>query len=169
MKWYRKDTLELLGLGSSFEILEKGDLPLSAEESVEKVFGPKENRGAMVISGIGGIVGSGKAMQFGSRLLPYDVPLVGLDLPGAPDGLGRQFQGLLRSFGPEKANAIMENIIKIHYDGKKLPSSLKQFRPAFLLEAIPEILSLKKEHYALFREAFPHIEIRSVTSGFPSS
>ncbi|NIN73073.1 MAG: hypothetical protein GTO46_14325, partial [Gemmatimonadetes bacterium] len=37
------------------------------------------------------------------------------------------------------------------------------------LEAIPEILELKKAHYRIFREAFPEIEIRSVTSGFPSS
>ena len=38
-----------------------------------------------------------------------------------------------------------------------------------LLEAIPEILEVKKAHYQVFREAFPGIEIRSVTSDFPSS
>ncbi len=42
-------------------------------------------------------------------------------------------------------------------------------KPRFLLEAIPEILEVKQAHYEIFREAFPDIEIRSVTSGFPSS
>jgi enoyl-CoA hydratase/carnithine racemase len=37
------------------------------------------------------------------------------------------------------------------------------------LEAIPEILEVKKKHYRVFREAYPDIAIRSVTSGFPSS
>ena len=27
---------------------------------------------------------------------------------------------------------------------------------------------MKRAHYAMFREAFPGIEIRSVTSGFPA-
>ena len=39
----------------------------------------------------------------------------------------------------------------------------------FLYEAIPEILEVKRAHYAVFRQAFPDIAIRSVTSGFPSS
>jgi enoyl-CoA hydratase/carnithine racemase len=37
-----------------------------------------------------------------------------------------------------------------------------------LLEAIPEVLDIKKAHYAMFRAAYPEIAIRSVTSGFPS-
>ncbi|HZD05978.1 MAG TPA: hypothetical protein VE173_13790, partial [Longimicrobiales bacterium] len=55
------------------------------------------------------------------------------------------------------------------YDGRTLPDELAGFRPRFLLEAIPEILEVKRAHYRVFREAFPGIEIRSVTSGFPSS
>ena len=51
--------------------------------------GPAPDRGAFVVSGANGIVGAGKTMQLGSRLAPYDVPIVGLDFPSAPDGIGR--------------------------------------------------------------------------------
>ena len=37
------------------------------------------------------------------------------------------------------------------------------------MEAIPEILDIKKSHYEMFKAEFPDIEIRSVTSGFPYS
>ena len=47
-------------------------------------------------------------------------------------------------------------------------AELSSLKPRFLLEAIPEVLDLKRAHYRVFREAFPGIEIRSVTSGFPS-
>ncbi|MFK5854705.1 MAG: hypothetical protein QM503_01155, partial [Bacteroidota bacterium] len=57
----------------------------------------------------------------------------------------------------------------LNYDGKSLPKELKDLKPKFLLEAIPEILEVKKAHYKLFRASFPEVEIRSVTSGFPSS
>ncbi len=63
----------------------------------------------------------------------------------------------------------MGNIVRLSYDGRRLPSALGGFKPRFLLEAIPEILEIKKAHYATFRAAYPEIEIRSVTSGFPSS
>ena len=62
----------------------------------------------------------------------------------------------------------MGNVIRLNYDGKTLPSQLNQMNPRFLLEAIPEILDIKKAHYELFRSTFPEIEIRSVTSGFPA-
>ena len=71
-------------------------------------------------------------------------------------------------FGPAGAARIMANIVRLTYDGKTLPAELRDLRPRFLLEAIPEILEVKKAHYALFRSAFPGIEIRSVTSGFPA-
>jgi enoyl-CoA hydratase/carnithine racemase len=133
------------------------------------VFGEPASRGSLVVTGANGIVGAGKTMQLGSRLGPYGVRVVCLDFPSAPDGIGKQYPGLVRAFGQEGADRIMANIIRLTYDGKHLPPELAGFRPRFLLEAIPEILDVKKAHYALFRETFPGIEIRSVTSGFPSS
>ena len=165
----RKSTLESLGLGTVLEIFRNGKLPVSTEEMVSKVFGPKEKRGCMVISGANGIVGAGKVMQFASRLLPYNVPIIALDLPGSPDGISKQYSGLVKAFGRDGANDIMKNIIRLNYDGKSLPETIKQYNPKFLLEAIPEKLELKKEHFKLFRKEFPGIHIWSVTSGFPSS
>ncbi|HEV8630587.1 MAG TPA: hypothetical protein VGV61_09750 [Thermoanaerobaculia bacterium] len=164
----RRPTLDTLGLGSVLEIFRAGRLPISAEAAVEAVFGPAGDRGALVISGANGIVGAGKTMQLGSRLVPHGVTVVALDLPAAPDGIGRQVPGLVRAFGREEADRILAGIVRMSYDGKTLPPHLEGFRPRFLLEAVPEVLELKRRHYALFREAFPGIEIRSVTSGFPS-
>ena len=164
----RPSTLEGLGLGTPLEVFRSGRLPVTAAEMVEKVFGPEGERGALVISGASGIVGAGKTMQLGSRLEPYGVPIVALDLPGAPDGIGKQYKGLVRAFGREQADRIMDSIVRLTYDGKSLPARLADYRPAFLLEAIPEILDLKRAHYGMFREGFPGIAIRSVTSGFPS-
>jgi len=50
-----------------------------------------------------------------------------------------------------------------------VPDWLYNFNPRFVLEAIPEILGIKRDHYEMLRAAFPGIQIRSVTSGFPSS
>ncbi|MEJ2720715.1 MAG: hypothetical protein P8181_06185 [bacterium] len=144
-------------------------MPATAADLVEEVFGEGKQRGSLVISGANGIVGAGKTMQLGSRLLPYGVPVVALDFPGAPDGIGRQYAGLVSAFGRDGANRVMENITKLSYDGTHLPRQLRDARPRFLLEAIPEILEIKKRHYEVFRTEFPEIEIRSVTSGFPSS
>jgi enoyl-CoA hydratase/carnithine racemase len=108
-------------------------------------------------------------MQLGSRLEPFGVPVVALDFPGVPDGIGKQFPGLVRAFGKERAAGIMANTVRLSYDGKSLPARLAEFKPRFLLEAIPEILEIKRAHYEVFRAAFPEIEIRSVTSGFPQS
>ncbi|MFQ6007377.1 MAG: hypothetical protein ACE5K8_00340 [Candidatus Zixiibacteriota bacterium] len=165
----RQSTLATLGLGTVLEIFQRGQLPVTTRNLIDQIFGEPGNRGAMVISGVNGIVGAGKAMQFGSRLYPFGVPIVGLDLPGAPDGIGAQYRGLKDAFGQSRADEIMANIVRLSYDGRQLPSQLKEFRPRFLLEAIPEILDLKKAHYEIFRRVFPAIEIRSVTSGFPSS
>ncbi len=164
----RRPTLDTLGLGSVLEIFRAGRLPVSAAAAVEAVFGPPHARGALVISGANGIVGAGKAMQLGSRLVPHGVTVVALDLPGAPDGIGRQVPGLVRAFGRDEADRILAGVVRLTYDGKSLPPHLAELRPRFLLEAIPEVLALKRRHYATFREAFPGIEIRSVTSGFPS-
>jgi len=169
MRALRQPTLETLGLGTILEIFQHGQLPATAKNLVNQIFGEPGNRGATVISGANGIVGAGKTMQLGSSLLPFDVPLIGLDFPGVPDGIGGQYQGLRDSFGQKRADEIMANIVRLSYDGRHLPSELKGFRPRFLLEAIPEILDIKKVHYGIFREAFPTIEIRSDTSGFPSS
>ena len=169
IKSMRQPTLQTLGLGSVLEIFQRGQLPVKADDLVTQIFGSAGNRGSMVISGVNGIVGAGKAMQLGSRLESFNVPVVGLDFPGVPDGIGRQYPGLASAFGQEGANKIMANIIRLSYDGAQLPSQLEKFRPCFLLEAIPEILDIKKAHYELFRKTFPKIEIRSVTSGFPSS
>jgi enoyl-CoA hydratase/carnithine racemase len=165
----REPTLQTLGLGTVLDIFKNGRLPADPEDLVLEVFGGNGDRGSLVISGANGIVGAGKAVQLGSRLQPYDVPVVALDLPGAPDGLGAKYPGLVQAFGRRGADAIMGSIIRMSYDGKSLPDELKALRPRFLLEAIPEILEVKKAHYAIFREAFPDIVIRSVTSGFPSA
>ncbi|MBU0765633.1 MAG: hypothetical protein KJ607_12435 [Bacteroidetes bacterium] len=165
----RPSTLQSLGLGSVIEIFQNGKLPVSAGELVDRVFGNSGNRGALVISGANGIVGAGKAMQLGSRLEPFGVPVIALDFPGVPDGMAKQYPGLVRAFGKGSANKVMGNIIKYSYDGKDLPSALSAHNPRFLLEAIPEILDIKKEHYKIFRSKFPEIDIWSVTSGFPRS
>ncbi len=164
----RTSTLETLGLGTPLQIFANGRMPVDAAALVDQVFGPAGSRGALVISGANGIVGAGKVMQLGSRLEPFGIPIVGLDFPNAPDGVSPKYAGLVSTFGRDRAAAIMSNVIRLNYDGKTLPSSLAGFRPRMLLEAIPEVLDIKKAHYATFRAAFPDIEIRSVTSGFPS-
>jgi enoyl-CoA hydratase/carnithine racemase/3-hydroxyacyl-CoA dehydrogenase len=169
IKSMRQSTIETLGLGSVLDIFRNGRLPADPGALVDEVFGEAGNRGSLVVSGANGIVGAGKTMQLGSRLEPYGVRVVGLDFPNAPDGIGKQYPGLVRAFGPDGANRIMGNIIRLTYDGKNLPPELVGLRPRYLLEAIPEILNIKKAHYELFRSAVPGIEIRSVTSGFPSA
>lgn len=169
MNSMRSSTLETLGLGTVLEIFKNGKLPVTTSELVDKVFGKPSDRGSMVISGASGIVGAGKVMQFASRLLPYNIPIIALDMPGAPDGIGKQYPGLIKAFGKEGSDSIMKNIVRLTYDGKNLPDTLASYKPKFLLEAIPEILDLKKTHYELFRKKFPGITIYSVTSGFPSS
>ncbi|NQT35291.1 hypothetical protein HQ587_08885 [bacterium] len=169
MKSMRQTTLETLGLGSVLDVFKNGRLPANEAELIDKVFGPANNRGSLVITGGNGIVGSGKAMQLGSRLQPYGVPIVTLDLPDAPDGISQQYPGLKSTFGPGKAAEIMANITMLIYDGSHLPAALGDFNPRFVLEAIPEILPLKKAHYDMIRQKFPEVEIRSVTSGFPNA
>jgi enoyl-CoA hydratase len=169
IKSMRQSTLQTLGLGSVLEIFQNGKLPVDTADIVEKVFGKSNDRGSLIISGANGIVGAGKAMQLGSRLEPFGVPVIGLDFPGVPDAISQKYQGLIGAFGKKGADKIMSNFIRLSYDGGNLPAKLKEFKPRFLLEAIPEILEIKKNHYELFRKNFPGIEIRSVTSGFPSS
>ena len=164
----RQPTVATLGLGSVLDFFKAGGLPVDTATLVDEVFGPADDRGCLVISGVNGVVGAGKAVQLGSRLLPYGVRIVGLDFPGVADGLGQQYQGLVASFGRARADAIMANIVRLSYDGETLPAELDSLKPRFLLEAIPEILHVKKAHYALFRQRFPDILIRSVTSGFPA-
>jgi enoyl-CoA hydratase/carnithine racemase/3-hydroxyacyl-CoA dehydrogenase len=169
MKAMRQSTLETLGLGNVLEIFQRGSLPVDTNTLIDEIFGPANSRGSLVISGANGIVGAGKMMQLGSRLAPYGITMVGLDFPGAPDGIGRKYPSLIAAFGQAKADTVMSDIIRFNYDGKSLPPQLAGLRPKFLLEAIPEILSIKKAHYDVFRRTFPEIEIRSVTSGFPAS
>ncbi len=165
----RRSTLDTLGLGSVLDLIRKGRLPVSAGELVDRVFGAAPDRGAFVVSGANGIVGAGKTMQLGSRLEEFGVPIVALDFPGVPDGIGAQYPSLVRAFGADRAAAIMGNVIRLAYDGSHLPSQLDALSPRFLLEAVPEDLEIKRAHYEVFRAAFPDIEIRSVTSGFPQS
>jgi len=164
----RQPTLETLGLGTPLEAFRRGALPADAAALVERVFGPANDRGSLVISGASGIVGAGKTMQLGSRLAPYGVRTVALDFPGAPDGIGRQWPGLVAAFGADAAAKVMGSIVRLTYDGRTLPAELAAMRPKFVLEAIPERLDVKRAHYATLRAAFPGIEIRSVTSGFPA-
>jgi enoyl-CoA hydratase/carnithine racemase len=165
----REPTLQTVGLGSVIDIFRRGQMPVHAADLVDQVFGSSDQRGCMVISGANGIVGAGKTMQLGSRLQPFDVPIVALDCPSAPAGIGRHYPGLVASFGREGADSTMGNIIRLTYDGAHLPAELGDLQPRFLLEAIPEILEVKKAHYEIFQSGYPGIEIRSVTSGFPSS
>lgn len=165
----RPSTLSTLGLGNVIDIFANGRLPADAGALVDEVFGPAGRRGALVVSGANGIVGAGKTMQLGSRLEPFGIPIVALDFPGVPDGIGRQYPGLVRAFGADGAAKVMANVVQLSYDGKSLPARLADFNPRLLLEAIPEVLEIKKAHYGIFTEAFPGIAIRSVTSGFPQS
>ncbi|MHB1033029.1 MAG: hypothetical protein ACYC35_02030 [Pirellulales bacterium] len=168
-KSLRQSTLQTLELGSVAEIFRNGRLPVDAADLVDRVFGGPGQRGSLVISGAHGIVGAGKLIQLASRLEPFGVRSIGLGRPRTPDGIGPHYPGLLEAVGAQRADRIMASIVRMTYDGTRLPADLEKWRPRFLLEAIPEILDLKKAHYAIFREAFPGIEIRSVTSGFPSS
>jgi len=165
----RQSTLQTLGLGSVTDIFRNGRLPVDAGDLVDRVFGGPDDRGSLVISGAYGIVGAGKMMQLTSRLEPFGVKSVSLTRPRTADGIGPQYPGLVEAVGKERADRIMGNIVRMTYDGTSLPADLKIWRPCFLLEAIPEVLDIKKAHYRMFREAFPGIAIRSVTSGFPSS
>ena len=165
----RQSTLETLGLGSVTDIFRNGRLPVDAGDLVDRVFGSPGQRGSLVISGANGIVGAGKMMQLTSRLEPFGVRSISLSRARTADGIGPQYPGLVEAVGKKRADRIMGNIVRMTYDGITLPADLKNWRPRFLLESIPEILEVKRAHYKIFREAFPGIEIRSVTSGFPSS
>jgi enoyl-CoA hydratase/carnithine racemase/3-hydroxyacyl-CoA dehydrogenase len=168
-KSIRQSTLQTLGLGSVSDIFRNGRLPVEAGDLVDRVFGGPADRGSFVISGANGIVGAGKMMQLTSRLEPFGVKSISLSRPRTADGIGPHYPRLVEAVGQERADRIMGNIVRMTYDGGSLPPDLKKWRPRFLLEAIPEILEVKKAHYRMFRDAFPDIEIRSVTSGFPSS
>ena len=85
-KSIRNTTLESFGLGTVMQVFDQCRKPILVDELVDQIFGNAENRGAMVISGAGGIVGSGKLMQFSARLKDFGVPVIALDLPGAADG-----------------------------------------------------------------------------------
>ena len=168
-KSIRKSTLQTLGLGSVIEIFRNGRLPVETGDMVDRVFGDSRNRGSLVISGANGIVGAGKMMQLTSRLEPFGVKSISLSRSRTLDGIAPKYPDLVAAIGKEKADRVMGNIIKMTYDGNSLPTDLKKWQPRFILESIPEILEIKKAHYKLFRDVFPGIEIRSVTSGFPSS
>ncbi|MHC4607282.1 MAG: hypothetical protein ACYTAF_10205, partial [Planctomycetota bacterium] len=109
----RQPTLETLGLGTVHDIFSRGKLPADAGGLVDKVFGKAPKRGALVVSGANGIVGAGKTMQLGARLGPFGVPVVALDFPGVPDGIGRQYKGLVAAFGAKGATQIMANITEL--------------------------------------------------------
>lgn len=165
-KALRQDTLETIGLGDALEIFKNGKLPVNAKDQVEKVF---DSGGALAVSGAEGTVGAGKIAQLGSRLRPYGVPIAALDMGYGRGSLREQYDGLVASFGKAAADEVFSKVIRFFYDGKTLPQSLTKMNPRILIEAIPEILEIKKAHYALFRETFPDVQIFSVTSGFPSS
>ena len=87
----RQSTLQTLGLGTVGEIFERGGLPMNLADLVDQVFGGPGDRGALVVSGANGIVGAGKIMQLSSRLEPFNIPIIALDFPGVPDGIGQQY------------------------------------------------------------------------------
>jgi len=165
----RQPTLQTLELGTVTDIFRSGRLPADAGGLVDRVFGGPDERGSLVISGANGMVGAGKMVQLTARLEPFGVTSISLSRPRTADGIGPHYPGLVQAVGRERADRVMGNIVRMTYDGTRLPAELKRWRPRFLLEAIPEILEAKRVHYELFRRAFPDIAIRSVTSGFPSS
>ena len=126
VKSLRQPTLDTMGLGTVLDIFRSGGLPVDTSTLVDRVFGPEGERGSLVVSGASGIVGAGKTMQLGSRLAAYGVPVVALDFPGAPDGLGGQYPGLVAAFGKEGADRIMANIVRLTYDGRTLQAALEQ-------------------------------------------
>ena len=97
----RETTLQTMGLGNVIDIFSGGRLPVDTSELVYQVFGNAGERGALVVSGANGIVGAGKTMQMGARLAPYGVPIVGLAIPAVPDGIGKQFPGLIGASLPD--------------------------------------------------------------------
>ncbi len=145
-KAIRQSSLQTLGLGSVVGIFKRGALPVETAELVDRVFGAAGDRGCLVISGANGIVGAGKTMQLGSRLAAYGITVAALDFPGVPAGISRQFSGLARNFGKEQAAQIMSNVVQFTYDGSHLPKQLAALKPRFLLEAVPEVLEIKKSH-----------------------
>jgi enoyl-CoA hydratase/carnithine racemase/3-hydroxyacyl-CoA dehydrogenase len=168
-KSIRQPTLQTLKLGSVIDIFRNGRLPIDPGDLVDQVFGSQDERGSFVITGANGIVGAGKMMQLSSRLEPFGIKSISLSRPRTADGIGPHYPGLVEALGKERADRVMGNIVRMTYDGNSLPADLKDWRPRFLLESIPEILEIKKAHYKLFQDDFPEIEIRSVTSGFPAS
>ncbi len=162
----RKDTLETIGVGNVMDIFKKGRTPVGAKDLSEKIFG---DDGSLAVSGAEGTVGAGKIAQLGSRLRPYGVPIAALDMGYGRSSLEQQYMGLVASFGKKDADEIFSNVVRFFYNGTELPGALAKMNPRVLIEAIPEILEVKKSHYALFRKSFPDVQIFSVTSGFPSS
>jgi hypothetical protein len=127
----RESTLRTLGLGTVIDIFKRGALPASAADLVDRVFGPSGDRGSLLISGANGGVGAGKTAQLGSRLEPHGVPVAALDFPSAPDGIGREYPGLVAAFGREASARIMADVIRFHYDGKNLPPQIAALKPRF--------------------------------------
>jgi len=170
MTYMRQPTLGTLGF-EGFEgvlnIFEKGQLPTTASDMVAQVFG--EESGCLLISGVNGIVGSGKAIQLSRLLVDHGVSIVGLDFPSSRNGISEQWGGLVNALGERRAREVVSNITRLTYGGKNLPTMLRAMKPGVAIECLPEVLEVKREHYAMLREAFPGIGIHSVTSGILSS
>ena len=122
----REPTLQTIGLGSVSEIFRAGRLPVEAGDLVDRVFGDPDERGCMVISGANGIVGAGKTMQLGSRLVhPTMCRSWRWIFPLRRTESGKQYPGLVAAFGRQGADRIMRNIVRLNYDGLHLPAELK--------------------------------------------
>ncbi len=166
----RPSTLETLGLGSVLDLIRKGRLPVSAGELVDRVFGAAPHRGCIcrVRRQRHCRCGQDHAARVAARARSGCLSWRSI-FPGCRTASVPSTPGLVRAFGADRAAAIMGNVIRLAYDGSHLPSQLDALSPRFLLEAVPEDLEIKRAHYEVFRAAFPEIEIRSVTSGFPQS
>jgi len=127
----REPTLQTIGLGTVIDIFRNAGLPANPGDLVDEVFGEGPKRGSLVISGANGIVGAGKTVQLGSRLHPFGVPIVALDLPGAPDGLGAQYPCLVQAFGKEGADGIMGSVVRMNSPGSGPAFSWKRFRKSW--------------------------------------
>ena len=130
----RPSTLTTLGLGSVLDLVRRGQPPVTTSELVDRVFGPSGQRGSLVISGANGIVGAGKTMQLGARIEPFGVPVVALDFPGVPDGLGEKYPGLVRAFGAEEAYVRLiatrgEGSLGVDSQGSPRSASARAWRP----------------------------------------
>ena len=127
----REPTLRTLGLGTVLDMFKKGRLPADPGGLVEEVFGSNGRRGSLVISGANGIVGAGKAMQLGSRLHPFGVPVVAL---AGKTHAARVGVSILNGLGlselvAQRREGYVQRAVALARDWRRLDALRKGLRP----------------------------------------